>query len=57
MSRNLVANNNGQSETGGGNNNRTALSLGDIWEDLCVGIESIYQQQTMSKARYMILYS
>lgn len=73
MSRNLVSSSNGQkhqqqqqSETGGGGggggggsggNNRSAPSLNDIWEDLCVGIESTYQQQTMPKARYMILYS
>ena len=32
-------------------------SLNEIWEDLKVGIESVYQQQTMTKSRYMILYS
>jgi cullin 1 len=35
---------------------RTA-SLNEIWEDLKTGIESVYQQQTMTKARYMLLYS
>lgn len=32
-------------------------SLSEIWDDLKEGIESVYQQQTMSKARYIILYT
>ena len=44
---------------GGGYNSPSvkSASLGEIWEDLQQGIESIYQQQTMPKARYMILYT
>ena len=36
---------------------RSMANLSEIWDDLKEGIESIYQQQTMAKARYMILYS
>lgn len=32
-------------------------SLNEIWEDLKSGIEAVYSQQTMSKPRYMTLYS
>jgi hypothetical protein len=32
-------------------------SLNEIWEDLRRGIESVYQQQTMSKSAYIILYT
>lgn len=32
-------------------------SLNEIWEDLRKGIESVYQQQTMSKSDYIILYT
>ena len=39
------------------NNVKSSANLNEIWEDLKTGIESIYQQQTMSKKRYMILYS
>lgn len=44
---------------GGGYNSPSvkSASLVEIWEDLQQGIESIYQQQTMSKPRYMILYT
>ncbi len=35
---------------------RTA-SLSEIWEELKNGIESVYSQQTMTKATYMRLYS
>lgn len=35
---------------------RTA-SLNEIWEDLRSGIDSVYQSQHMTKARYMALYS
>lgn len=34
-----------------------AATLIEIWEDLKSGIESVYSQQTMSKPRYMSLYS
>ena len=34
-----------------------AATLIEIWEDLKGGIESVYSQQTMSKPRYMSLYS
>lgn len=36
---------------------KSQASLNEIWEDLQLGIESVYQQQTMNKNRYMILYS
>ena len=39
-----------------GNLVKTA-SLNEIWQDLKLGIESVYSQQTMSKPRYMTLYS
>lgn len=32
-------------------------SLTEIWQDLKAGIEAVYSQQTMSKPRYMTLYS
>jgi hypothetical protein len=35
---------------------RTA-SLSEIWDELKQGIESVYSQQTMTKATYMRLYS
>lgn len=53
----LATTSNGQPETAAGSNSRPTQSLNDIWKDLSDGIDSIYQQQTMSKARYMILYS
>ncbi len=40
----------------GGSCMKTA-SLNEIWEDLKEGIEAVYSQQTMSKPRYMTLYS
>jgi hypothetical protein len=39
------------------NNNLKTATLNDIWDDLKSGIESVYSQQTMSKPRYMNLYS
>ena len=32
-------------------------SLDGIWPDLMGGIESVYSQEPMSKARFMLLYS
>jgi hypothetical protein len=37
--------------------NLKTASLNEIWQDLKLGIESVYSQQTMSKPRYMTLYS
>ncbi len=37
--------------------NLKAATLIEIWDDLKSGIESVYSQQTMSKPRYMGLYS
>lgn len=37
--------------------NLKQATLTEIWEDLKSGIESVYSQQTMSKPRYMTLYS
>lgn len=48
--------NTGQNNFGSAGNMRTA-SLTEIWEDLKDGIEAVYSQQTMSKPRYMTLYS
>ena len=36
---------------------KAQAGLTEIWDDLKLGIESVYQQQTMDKTRYMILYS
>lgn len=37
--------------------NLKQATLNEIWDDLKSGIESVYSQQTMSKPRYMTLYS
>lgn len=42
---------------GGGGGGMKTASLNEIWEDLKAGIEAVYSQQTMSKARFMTLYS
>jgi hypothetical protein len=39
------------------NGGMKTASLNEIWEDLKEGIEAVYSQQTMSKPRYMALYS
>ena len=40
-----------------GSGGMKTASLNEIWEDLKSGIEAVYSQQTMSKPRYMTLYS
>ncbi|RNA35221.1 cullin-1, partial [Brachionus plicatilis] len=43
------------------NTNQTGVkapaSLNEIWQEIQLGIESVYQQQTMTKNRYMTLYT
>ncbi len=41
----------------GDSSSMKSSTLNEIWEDLRTGIESVYQQQTMPKTRYMMLYT
>lgn len=50
-----TSSNSGQNNFGSGG--MKTASLNEIWEDLKSGIEAVYSQQTMSKPRYMTLYS
>ncbi len=33
------------------------INMDEVWEDLKTGIDRIYQQQKMSRPRYMELYT
>ena len=52
-----TSNNAANTYSSGGGGMVKAATLIEIWEDLKSGIESVYSQQTMSKPRYMSLYS